>query len=75
VKKKDFLKDSRSKSQAEVIELLRQEEMGFMKLRFKAGVGQLKNTAEIRDIKKRIARLRTILSEKFTEQSTTLKAS
>ena len=43
------------------IEKLKEE---LFKLRFQLAVGQLENTARIKQVKKAIARMKTILSEK-----------
>lgn len=43
------------------IEKLKEE---LFKLRFQLAVGQLENTARIKQVKKAIARMKTVLSEK-----------
>lgn len=64
MKRKDFLKEWRQKSAQELADEVRREEEALMRLRFKSAVNQVQNTSENRSARKRIARLRTVLSEK-----------
>ena len=64
MKRKDFLKEWRQKSAQELADEVRREEEFLMRLRFKSAVNQIQNTSENRSARKRIARLRTVLTEK-----------
>lgn len=64
VKTKSFLEDLRSKSAEELnIELVNAKKELF-NLRFQNATNQLDNTARIKDVRKNIARIQTIITQK-----------
>lgn len=63
------LKELRQKSGGELHKLLAQWRENFRDLRFKISSKQHKNVREIREVKKTIARMLTVLKEKKVLQS------
>lgn len=63
MKRKDYLKDLRDKSAAELTDELVSAKKELFNLRFQNATNQLDNTAQIREVKKKIARLQTIITE------------
>lgn len=53
----------RQKSVEELRALLKDTEAGLRRLRFLVGGGQLKTVREIRDLRQRIARIKTLLNK------------
>ena len=56
--------DVRARTADELSELLEDLQKAAFNLRFQRASGQLENTAEIRKVRRDIARIRTILGEK-----------
>ena len=61
------LKEIRSKSSPDLEKMLEDLVEELFKLKLQAATGQLSNTSQFRNIKKDIARLRTILKEKLND--------
>tara|TARA_B100000029_G_scaffold340032_1_gene332249 strand:- start:443 stop:637 length:195 start_codon:yes stop_codon:yes gene_type:complete len=61
------LKEIRSKSGPDLEKMLEDLVEEHFKLKLQAATGQLSNTSQFRNIKKDIARLRTILKEKLND--------
>ncbi len=61
------LKEIRSKSSPDLEKMLEDLVEEHFKLKLQAATGQLSNTSQFRNIKKDIARLRTILKEKLND--------
>lgn len=57
-------KDMREKSVADLREELASLKKEQFNLRFQAASGQLENTARVRDLRRSVARVKTILAEK-----------
>jgi large subunit ribosomal protein L29 len=60
--------DIRAKSEDELRDQLRDLKKEAFNLRFQRASGQLENTARVRDVRRDIARVQTILSERRTAQ-------
>jgi len=60
--------DIRAKSEDELRDELRDLKKEAFNLRFQQASGQLENTARVRDVRRDIARVQTILSERRTAQ-------
>ena len=56
--------DVRARSADELSELLEDLQKAAFNLRFQRASGQLENTAEIRQVRRDIARIKTVLGEK-----------
>lgn len=63
MKIKEQLKELRKLDKAGLVEQLRSSEQELMNLRFKHAAAQLTHTAQFELIRKRVARIRTLLSE------------
>ena len=61
------LKEIRSKSSPDIEKMLEDLVQERFKLKLQAATGQLSNTSQFRNIRKDIARLRTILKEKLND--------
>ena len=61
------LKEIRSKSSPDIEKILEDLVQEHFKLKLQAATGQLSNTSQFRNIRKDIARLRTILKEKLND--------
>jgi|TARA_B100001750_G_scaffold93910_1_gene74099 large subunit ribosomal protein L29 len=61
------LKEIRSKSSPDIEKMLEDLVQEHFKLKLQAATGQLSNTSQFRNVKKDIARLRTILKEKLND--------
>ena len=61
------LKEIRSKSSPDIEKILEDLVQEHFKLKLQAATGQLSNTSQFRNVKKDIARLRTILKEKLND--------
>lgn len=57
-------KDIRALTTDQMLEKEKQYKEELFNLRFQQATGQLENTARLRQVRKNIARIRTILSEK-----------
>ena len=64
MKTKDELKALRNKTAAELDTDLKEKKSELFNLRFHLATGQLENTAAIRECKKDIARVKTILRQR-----------
>ena len=60
--------DIRAKSEDELRDRLRDLKKEAFNLRFQQASGQLENTARVRDVRRDISRVQTILSERRTAQ-------
>ncbi|MFM2043135.1 MAG: ribosomal protein [Pseudomonadota bacterium] len=60
--------DFRAKSQDELNDQLLQLKKEQFNLRFQKASGQLENTARVREVRRDIARIKTILGERATAQ-------
>lgn len=60
--------DVRAKSEDELRDELRNLKKEAFNLRFQQASGQLENTARVRDVRRDIARVQTVLSERRTAQ-------
>lgn len=63
-------KDLRKMSEKELQKILKDEREKLLKLRFDLASGRLKNVREIRERKKNIARILTILNKKNAQKKT-----
>jgi large subunit ribosomal protein L29 len=61
---KKQLEEARKLSPVELEKLVREKKRELMELRFQASIGQLSQNHKIRDLKRQIARLLTVLNEK-----------
>ena len=61
---KDFNKDLRNKSAAELSEELVAAKKELFNLRFQNATNQLDNTSRIKEVRRNIARIQTIITEK-----------
>lgn len=61
-------KELREKTKEELENLLKEKKARLMKLRFELKEGKLKNVAEIKETKRDIARILTILKEKCQKE-------
>lgn len=62
--KKRTAKDLRELNSEELVSSLRDLEESLTRLRFQKSLGQLHNTAHLRDMRKDIARIHTLLGER-----------
>ena len=58
--------DVRTKTEDELVDQLRSLKKEQFNLRFQRASGQLENTARVREVRRDIARLKTILNERRT---------
>ena len=59
----DFMKDLRAKSAAELNDELVAAKKELFNLRFQNATNQLDNTSRIKDVRRRIARIQTVITE------------
>ena len=64
MKKDKYVQDLRSKSEAELNEDLVAAKKELFNLRFQNATNQLENTSRIKEVKKNIARILTVMTEK-----------
>ena len=64
MKTKQFMEDLKSKSAAELNEDLVAAKKELFNLRFQNATNQLDNTSRIKEVRKNIARIQTIITEK-----------
>jgi len=64
VKTNKYVEDLKSKSAAELNEELVAAKKELFNLRFQNATNQLDNTSRIKDVRKNIARIQTVISEK-----------
>ena len=67
--------DLREKSVADLREELASLKKEQFNLRFQAAAGQLENTARVRDVRRSVARVKTILAEKVRAEAQAAAAS
>jgi ribosomal protein L29 len=67
VKIKDYVKDLKQKSVAELNEELVAAKKELFNLRFQNATNQLENTSRIKDVRKNIARIHTAIKENAAE--------
>ncbi len=67
VKKNNFLEDLQTKSQAELKEELVDAKKELFNLRFQNATNQLDNTSRIKEVRRNIARIQTVMTEKAKE--------
>ncbi|MDW8777555.1 50S ribosomal protein L29 [Streptococcus suis] len=60
---KDFVKELRGLSQEELCKKENELKKELFELRFQAAAGQLEQTARLNEVKKQIARIKTVQSE------------
>ena len=64
MKRDKYVQDLRSKSEAELNEDLVAAKKELFNLRFQNATNQLENTSRIKEVKKNIARILTVITEK-----------
>ena len=64
MKTRDFVEDLKSKSAAELNDELVAAKKELFNLRFQNATNQLDNTSRIKDVRKNIARIQTVISSK-----------
>jgi len=64
VKIKDYVKDLKDKSVAELNDELVAAKKELFNLRFQNATNQLDNTSRIKEVRKNIARIQTVITEK-----------
>jgi len=64
VKIKDYVKDLKDKSVAELNDELVAAKKELFNLRFQNATNQLENTSRIKEVRKNIARIQTVITEK-----------
>ncbi len=64
MKIKDYVEDLRTKSASELNEELVAAKKELFNLRFQNATNQLENTARIKEVRKNIARIQTVLASK-----------
>ncbi len=64
MKSKKFVDELRNKSQAELAQELVAAKKELFNLRFQNATNQLDNTARIKEVRKNIARIQTVITEK-----------
>ena len=64
MKSKEYLKDLKTKSEAELSAELVAAKKELFNLRFQNATNQLDNTARIKEVRKNIARIQTVITEK-----------
>ena len=64
MKTKKYVEDLRTKSAAELAQELVAAKKELFNLRFQNATNQLDNTSRIKDVRKNIARIQTIIAEK-----------
>ena len=64
MKRKDFLNDIRAKSADQLKDELVAAKKELFNLRFQNATNQLDNTVQIREVRKKIARIQTVMTQK-----------
>ena len=64
MKTRDFVEDLKSKSAAELADELVAAKKELFNLRFQNATNQLDNTSRIKEVRKNIARIQTVITEK-----------
>ncbi len=68
-KYEDFMKDLRAKSEAELNDELVGAKKELFNLRFQNATNQLDNTSRIKEVRRKIARIQTAITEKANTAS------
>ena len=63
MKKTTYMDDLRTQSEAQLSETLVEAKKELFNLRFQNATNQLENTGRIREVRKNIARIQTVISE------------
>ena len=69
MKIKNYVEDLKAKSAAELNEELVAAKKELFNLRFQNATNQLDNTSRIKEVRKNIARIQTVITEKANEQA------
>ena len=64
MKKSKYVEDLRNKSEAELANELVAAKKELLNLRFQNATNQLDNTARIKDVRRNIARIQTVITQK-----------
>ena len=64
MKIKNYVEDLRTKSAAELQEELKKKKKELFNLRFQNATNQLDNTSRIKEVRKNIARIQTLIAQK-----------
>ncbi len=64
MKTNKYVEDLKTKSDAELAQALTDAKKELFNLRFQNATNQLDNTARIKDVRKNIARIQTVITEK-----------
>ncbi len=64
MKRKDFMNDIKAKSADQLKEELVAAKKELFNLRFQNATNQLDNTVQIREVRKKIARIQTVMTQK-----------
>ena len=64
MKRKDFMNDIRAKSADQLKDELVAAKKELLNLRFQNATNQLDNTVQIREVRKKIARIQTVMTQK-----------
>jgi len=67
MKTKDYVKELNTKSAAELAKELETAKKELFNLRFQNATNQLDNTARIKEVRKNIARIQTVITKKANE--------
>ena len=67
MKTRDFVEDLKSKSAAELSNELVAAKKELFNLRFQNATNQLDNTSRIKEVRKNIARIQTVMTQKAAE--------
>ena len=68
MKSNKFVEELKNKSEAELAKELVAAKKELFNLRFQNATNQLDNTARIKEVRKNIARIQTVITEKAKEQ-------
>ena len=69
MKSNKFVEELKNKSEAELAKELVAAKKELFNLRFQNATNQLDNTARIKEVRKNIARIQTVITEKAKEQA------
>ena len=69
MKTNKFVEDLKNKSDAELAQALVDAKKELFNLRFQNATNQLDNTARIKEVRKNIARIQTVITEKSKTQA------
>ena len=68
-KRKDYVEGLQAKSPEDLAQALIDAKKELFNLRFQNATNQLDNTARIKEVRKNIARIQTVITEKAKEQA------